>query len=90
MGNLYNSIDEVKEFYEQCKAFWIRQGDSEIVAACKAFWWDIVQLTEEFHSWEPAKEQFCLKCAGFKPGDPQPSRESVEAGVARCPEVTCV
>ena len=27
-----NTIEEVKAFFEQCKAFWMRQGDSEGVA----------------------------------------------------------
>ena len=37
------TIEEVRKYFEQCKAFWLREGDSEIVARCKAFWWDIVQ-----------------------------------------------
>lgn len=32
-----NTIEEVKAFFEQCKSFWMRQGDSEGVATCKAF-----------------------------------------------------
>ena len=52
----YDTIDEVRMFYDQCVAFWQRQGDSPDVARCKAFWWDIVEISECFARWTPGKE----------------------------------
>ena len=78
------TIEEVKHYYEQCKAFWVRQGNSEAVASCKAFWWDIVQISNQW-GWTDAKEQFALECCGYKPYDPEPTKEEVEAGTCRHP-----
>lgn len=74
-----NTIEEVKAFFEQCKAFWMRQGDSEGVATCKAFWWDIVQISNQY-GWTPAKEQFALEFRGYRRGDPEPAASAVERG----------
>lgn len=74
-----NTIEEVKAFFEQCKAFWMRQGDSEGVATCKAFWWDIVQISNQY-GWTPAKEQFALEFRCYKRGDPEPAASAVERG----------
>lgn len=76
------TIEEVREYFDQCKAFWLRQGDSETVAACKAFWWDIVQISNLF-GWTPGKEQFAHEFCGYKPHNPEPAKEEVEAGT--CP-----
>lgn len=74
-----NTIEEVREFFEQCKAFWLRQGASEPVAKCKAFWWDIVQVSN-LYGWTPGKEQFALEFCGYHPHDPEPTKEEVESG----------
>lgn len=74
-----NTIEEVKAFFEQCKSFWMRQGDSEGVATCKAFWWDIVQISNQY-GWTPEKEQFALEFRGYKRGDPEPAASAVERG----------
>lgn len=78
-----NTIEEVREFFEQCKNFWLRQGSTELVAKCKAFWWDIVQVSNVYDCWTPGKEQFALEFCGYHPHDPEPTKEEVEAGT--CP-----
>ena len=82
MASILNTIDDVNEFYDQCISFWIRQGDPEEVACAKAFWWDIVEISNQFDSWSPAKEQFAADTVGYHPGDPEPSEEDVKTG--RC------
>lgn len=77
---MYNTIEEVKEYFEQCKAFWLREGNSEAVAKCKAFWWDIVQISNTYNYWTPGKEQFALEFFGYHPYDPEPTREEVMSG----------
>lgn len=76
------TISEVRAYFEQCKAFWLRQGDSETVAACKAFWWDIVQISNLF-GWTDAKRQFAKEFCGYEPHTPEPTKAEVEAGT--CP-----
>ena len=78
-----NTIEEVRGFFEQCKTFWLRQGNSETIATCKAFWWDIVQVSNEFNLWTPGKIQFANEFCGYKSGDVEPTSEEVEAGT--CP-----
>ena len=34
------TYQDCEEFLKKCKAFWMRNGDSEKVAEAKAFWWD--------------------------------------------------
>ena len=85
MASILNTIDEVKEFYDQCIQFWIRQGDSEEVACSKAFWWDIVEISNQFNAWSPAKEQFAAHTVGYHPGDPEPSEEDVKTGRVNYP-----
>lgn len=82
-STMNNTIEEVKEFFEQCKAFWIRQGNSELIASCKAFWWDIVEVSNAFNIWTPGKEQFAKEFCGYKPHDPEPAAKDVESG--NCP-----
>ena len=80
MESNLKTIEEVKAFFEQCKSFWMRQGDSEGVASCKAFWWDIVEISDEFDAWSPAKEQFAREFRGYKRGDPEPAAHDIECG----------
>lgn len=75
-----NTIEEVRDYFNQCKAFWLRQGASETVAICKAFWWDIVQISNTYNCWTPGKEQFALEFCGYHPHDPEPTKEEVESG----------
>lgn len=80
MASKFTTVNEVRGFFEQCKGFWLRQGCSEAVAICKAFWWDIVEVSNSFDAWGTAKEQFAMEYAGYKIGDPLPSEADVEAG----------
>ena len=77
------TIEETKAYFEQCKGYWLRQGCSELVAKCKAFWWDIVQISNQFNCWTPGKEQFAMEFCGYKPFGPEPTKEQVETGT--CP-----
>ena len=78
----YDTIDEVRMFYDQCVAFWQRQGDSPDVARCKAFWWDIVEISECFARWTPGKDQLASELCGYRPGDPVPDEKAITTGTA--------
>ena len=75
------TFDQVADFYSNCKAYWIRQGDPEHVASAKAFWWDCVECWNFDHSWNEAKRDFA-EMFGYKEGDPVPSADLVERGCA--------
>ena len=74
------TYEGVQEFFEQCKAYWIRQGDSEEVATSKAFWWDMVECFNFDKSWNDAKRKFAEEFRGYHPGDPEPTEEQVLVG----------
>lgn len=75
------TIEEVRDYFDKCRSFWLRNGDSETVATCKAFWWDLVQISNQF-GWTMAKERFAQDFCGYKPYEPEPTKEEVEAGTA--------
>ena len=74
------TCEDVQNFFDQCRAFWMRQGDSEAVATSKAFWWDIVECFNFDKSWNDAKRKFAMDFRGYTPGDPVPEAKLVEAG----------
>lgn len=75
------TYEGVVEFFNQCKAFWIRMnGDTEGVATSKAFWWDIVECFNIDKSWNDAKRKFVKEFRGYTPGDPVPDEKLVEKG----------
>ena len=78
----YDTIDEVRMFYDQCVSFWQRQGDRPDVARCKAFWWDIVEIANTFDRWTPGKVQLAAELCGYRPGDPVPDENAVASGSA--------
>lgn len=80
MAGKFNSIEEIRQFFDQCTSFWARKGDDPDVARCKAFWWDIVEISNSFDSWDPIKEQFALEFCGYKRGGKMPSEASVRSG----------
>lgn len=75
-----NTFDQVTEFFDQCKAYWMRQGDSERVATSKAFWWDCVECWNFDKSWNDAKRDLAAMF-GYKEGDPIPSADAVSHGL---------
>ena len=77
-----DTLEAVQQFFDQCVAFWVRQGDSRAVACCKAFWWDIIEVSNAFDTWTPAKEEFVFKYRGYRRGDPEPEASRVESGNA--------
>lgn len=80
MASKFNSVEEVQQFFDQCVAFWQRQGDDLDVARCKAFWWDIVEISDSFDAWGDAKLQFANNLCGFKPGGKIPCEADVRSG----------
>lgn len=77
----YSTPEEVRQYFETCRAYWFRQGDSPAVAACKAFWWDCVEIWN-LSGWNQAKESFALSWRGYRPGSPVPEASRVETGNA--------
>ena len=49
-----------REYFDQCKAFWMRNGDSEEDASYKALWWDCKEVWDIDKSWNPEKEVFFM------------------------------
>lgn len=78
----FDTLEEVEEYYRSCFAYWTRRGDPSSVAACKAFWWDCVEVWTAAASWNPAKESFAMQRRGYTPGAPVPEASRVEAGNA--------
>lgn len=74
------TYEDCEKFFEECKNYWIRSGDSEGVATCKAFWWDFVECMNFDKSWNDAKRKFAMDWRGYVPGDPVPEAEYVERG----------
>lgn len=75
------TFDEVVEFFDACKAYWMRNGDPEPVATSKAFWWDCVECWNFDDSWNDAKRDLA-EMFGYKQGDPVPDADIVERGWA--------
>lgn len=74
------TFDQVADYFATCKAYWLRQGDSEQVASAKAFYWDCVEVWNFDRSWNDAKR--CMaEMFGYKEGDPVPAPELVEKGL---------
>lgn len=74
------TFDQVVEYFDACKAHWMRQGDPEHVAIAKAFWWDCVEVWNFGDSWNDAKRDLA-SMFGYTVGDPLPSPEDVEHGL---------
>ena len=77
----YSTLAEVQQYFDACSAYWVRNGDSPAVAACKAFWWDCVEVWN-ISGWDQAKEDFARSFRGYRPGNPVPEPRCVEAGNA--------
>ena len=75
------TYEQVNEFFNACKAYWMRQGDPDYIASCKAFWWDCVECWNFDNSWNDAKREFA-SIYNYKEGDPVPSADIVERGCA--------
>jgi hypothetical protein len=74
------TYEGVQEFFNKCKSYWIRNGDSAGVATSKAFWWDMVECFNFDKSWNDAKRKFAKEFRNYTPGDPVPDEELVEKG----------
>lgn len=74
------TYEGVQQFFEQCKAFWMRQGDTAGVATSKAFWWDCVECFNFDKSWNDAKRKFAKDFRNYNPGDPVPDEKLVGKG----------
>ena len=78
----YRTPEEIRQYFDACRAYWIRHGDTPGVATCKAFWWDCVEVWNIDSSWDQAKETFALAFRGYRPGNPVPESCCVESGNA--------
>ena len=74
------TYEGVKEYFELCKSYWMRNGDSAEVATSKAFWWDMVECFNFDKSWNDAKRKFAEEFRSYTPGDPVPDEKLVERG----------
>lgn len=79
----WETVENMQKFYEQCAAFWMRNGDDEDVARCKALWWDIVEVANSFNRWTPAAELFVFALGGYKRGAAVPDEATIRSG--NCP-----
>ena len=74
------TFDQVTDYFSNCKAYWMRQGDSEKVASSKAFWWDCVEVWNFDNTWNDAKRDMAAMF-GYTVGDPVPAPDAVEKGL---------
>ena len=80
----WNTLEQMKQFYDSCVAYWVRMGDDEDVARCKAAWWDIVEIANSSGgNWTPAAEQFVSDLCGYKRGGYVPDEAAIRAGNCR-------
>ncbi len=76
----YNTTEEIKEYYEECVKFWIRQGDCKAVAMAKALWWDCIEIWNATKSWNDDKVNFVNQYRKYTPYDPIPEGIAIEKG----------
>ena len=74
------TFDQVAAYYETCRDYWLRQGDSERVASAKALYWDCVEAWNFDHSWNNAKRDLA-EMLGYKEGDPIPAPDAIMNGL---------
>lgn len=72
----------LKEYFDACVNYWMRNGDSKGVATVKAIWWDCVEVWNADKSWNEEKVAFINRYRSYKPYDPVPEAVMVEEGVA--------
>lgn len=53
-----NTTKACWEYWETCKNYWVRTGNSEELAAAKAYWYDCREVWDFDHSWNDAKREF--------------------------------
>lgn len=74
------TYEDVLKYFNSCKTYYMRNGDSEGVATSKAFWWDCVEVFNFDKSWNDAKRKFAKEFRNYCPGDPVPDAKFVEKG----------
>lgn len=74
------TYEDVLRYFNRCKAYYMRNGDSDAVATSKAFWWDCVEVFNFDKSWNDAKRKFAKEFRNYTPGDPVPDAKLVEEG----------
>ena len=77
----FDTIEAIEAYFEQCRQYWLRNGDMEAVAFAKAFYWDCIEIwTYARKEWTSAMEKFAMDTRGYRKGDPLPPPERVEHG----------
>ena len=73
----------MNEYFEACKAYWMRCGDSEGVATTKALWWDCVEVWNADRSWNDEKVKLVKQYRPwYEPYGPVPESSRVAEGNA--------
>lgn len=72
-----NTIEEIENYYQQCKQYWIRSGNSPRVSERKALWWDCVETWNFDNSWNDAKREF-VRRHNIEPDSPIPDESKIE------------
>ena len=71
---------EIEKYFDVCRDYWVRNGDSKGVATSKAFWWDCVEVWNSDNSWNEDKRKFAKVWRGYVQGSPVPDAKFVEMG----------
>ena len=64
---------KAQDYFEQCRAYWRRNGDRENVATCKALYWDCFDVWNRDRSWDAGKREFAKQWRGYTPYSELPS-----------------
>lgn len=75
-------MNEIENYFNLCKSYWMNNGDSEGVATVKALWWDCVEVWNTDKSWNDEKIIFVNNYRHYEPYDPIPEEKMVKVGMA--------
>lgn len=67
MRIIQNKYYSAQEYFNQCKAYWINNGDSEDDAGYKALWWDCKEVWDFDNLWNAEKREFFREMIALYP-----------------------
>ncbi len=75
-------MNKTETYFQQCKSYWMRNGDPEGIATIKALWWDCAEVWNASKSWDEEKINFFKKWRNYKPYSAIPEEKCIMEGNA--------
>ena len=76
------SMEEIKQYFNNCVEYWKRNGDPASIAVCKALWWDCAEIWNFGKAWTPNKVKFFNEYRHYEPYRLLPEASAVAKGKA--------